>query len=50
MHCHVCDEHVPLPEVLDHVRLFHPDATPEELPRGGWLGASVSYVIIDEAF
>lgn len=28
MHCHVCDEDVPLDEIINHVRLFHPDAYP----------------------
>jgi hypothetical protein len=28
MHCHVCDEDVPLAEIVNHVRLFHPDAYP----------------------
>lgn len=28
MHCHVCDEDVPLTEIVNHVRLFHPDAYP----------------------
>jgi hypothetical protein len=28
MHCHVCDEDVPLGDILNHVRLFHPDAYP----------------------
>lgn len=28
MHCHVCDEDVPLDETANHVRLFHPDAHP----------------------
>jgi hypothetical protein len=28
MHCHVCDEDVPLDEIANHVRLFHPHAWP----------------------
>jgi hypothetical protein len=28
MHCHVCDEDIPLSEIVNHVRLFHPDAYP----------------------
>lgn len=28
MYCHVCDEDVPLGDIVNHVRLFHPDAYP----------------------
>lgn len=28
MHCHVCVEGVPLVDIVNHVRLFHPDAYP----------------------
>lgn len=28
MHCHVCDEDVPLDRIDNHTRLFHPHAWP----------------------
>jgi hypothetical protein len=28
MHCHVCDEDIPLDRIDNHARLFHPDAWP----------------------
>lgn len=28
MHCHVCVKDVPLTEIVNHVRLLHPDAYP----------------------